>query len=110
MTNNEIAMEVSDQEFDEIIKNGHKLVVVDFFAEWCMPCLMLSPVIEELASEIKEVKFVKINVDDNKDLARRYQVSSIPCLVLFKDGNEVDRLVGNQSSEDIEGKIKEYLN
>ena len=56
MENNESAMEISDQEFNEIIKNGHKLVVVDFFAEWCMPCLMLSPVIEELAEEMKEVK------------------------------------------------------
>ena len=102
-------MEISDQEFNEIIKNGHKLVVVDFFAEWCMPCLMLSPVIEELAEEMKEVKFVKINVDDNKELAGKYQVSSIPCLILFKDGKEVERLIGNQTQEEIENKINENL-
>jgi|TARA_B100001971_G_C18045284_1_gene459855 thioredoxin 1 len=109
MENNESAMEISDQEFNEIIKNGHKLVVVDFFAEWCMPCLMLSPVIEELAEEMKEVKFVKINVDDNKELAGKYQVSSIPCLILFKDGKEVERLIGNQTQEEIENKINENL-
>ena len=102
-------MEISDQEFNEIVKNGHKLVVVDFFAEWCMPCLMLSPVIEELAEEMKEVKFVKINVDDNKELAGKYQVSSIPCLILFKDGKEVERLIGNQTQEEIENKINENL-
>ncbi|MAH06869.1 thioredoxin [Candidatus Pacearchaeota archaeon] len=109
MENNESAMEISDQEFNEIVKNGHKLVVVDFFAEWCMPCLMLSPVIEELAEEMKEVKFVKINVDDNKELAGKYQVSSIPCLILFKDGKEVERLIGNQTQEEIENKINENL-
>ncbi|MAG02001.1 thioredoxin [Candidatus Pacearchaeota archaeon] len=109
MEKNESALEITDKEFDEIIANGHKLVLVDFFAEWCMPCLMLSPVIEELAEEIKEVKFVKVNVDDNKILAGKYGISSIPCMILFKDGKEVDRLIGNQTAEDIESKIRGYL-
>jgi thioredoxin 1 len=92
------------------LDNDTKMFVAnDIIHHNCMPCLMLSPVIEELAEEMKEVKFVKINVDDNKELAGKYQVSSIPCLILFKEGKEVDRLIGNQSQEDIEEKINEHL-
>ena len=107
--NIESAVELSDEEFNEMINNSHKLVVVDFYAEWCMPCLMLAPVIEELAENIKEVKFAKINVDDNQALAGKYNVSSIPCLIIFKEGKEVDRIIGNQSQEVIEEKIKSHL-
>jgi len=106
---NESAVEITDEEFEDIVKNGHKLVVVDFFAEWCMPCLMLSPVIEELADKMKEVKFVKINVDDNQELARKFKISSIPCLVIFKDGVEVSRMVGGQTGEEIEGRLSGFL-
>ena len=106
---NDSAMEVTEQEFDELINNSHKLVVVDFFAEWCMPCLMIAPVIEELAKEMKQVKFVKINLDDNQELARKYNVSSIPCLIIFKDGKAIDRIIGAQPRENIEKKIGEWL-
>lgn len=106
---NESAMEITDQEFNEIIDNSHKLVVVDFFAEWCMPCLMLSPVIEELAEKMKDVKFIKLDVDENKELSKKYDVSSIPCLIVFKDGEEVYRMTGNQTSEDIEEKLRGFL-
>ncbi len=107
--NNESAIEISDEEFDEIINNSHKLAVVDFFAEWCMPCLMITPVIEELAEKLEKVKFAKINVDDNQKLAKKYNVSSIPCLVVFKNGKEVGRIIGNQTAEAIENKIKNFL-
>ena len=106
---NDSEMEVTEKEFKEIISNGHKLVVVDFYAEWCMPCLMLAPIIDDLAEEIKEVKFVKINVDENQELASKYNVSSIPCLIVFKEGKEVDRLIGAQDGEVIEEKVKGYL-
>jgi len=109
MVNNESAMEISEQEFQEIIENSYKLVVVDFFAEWCMPCLMLSPVIEELADRIEDVKFVKINVDENKNLAERYNVSSVPTLIVFKEGKEIARINGNIPGNEIEEKIKSYL-
>ncbi len=109
VSRNESSMEITDQEFNEVINNSHKLVFVDFFAEWCMPCLMIAPVIEDLASEMKEVKFVKINVDDNRELAEKYVISSIPCMILFKDGKEVDRIIGNQTAENIEKKIKKHL-
>jgi len=109
MVGNESAMEITDQEFNEIINNSHKLVVVDFFAEWCMPCLILSPVIEELAEQMKEVKFVKINVDDNREISEKYKIINLPCLIVFKDGKEVDRIIGSRTGEEIEEKLKVFL-
>lgn len=107
---NDSAMEVTNEDFNELINNSHKLVVVDFFAEWCMPCLIVSPIIEELAEEMKNVKFVKINSDDNQDLLRKYNISTIPCLVVFKDGKEIGRIIGAQPKENIEEKINNWLN
>jgi len=106
---NDPEAEITNEEFNELINNSHKLVVVDFFAEWCMPCLMLAPVIDELAENMKEIKFVKINVDDNQELSGKYDVSTIPCLVIFKEGKEVSRIIGNQTAEVIERKLKEFL-
>lgn len=102
-------MEITDEEFEKIINNSHKIVVVDFFAEWCMPCLMLSPIIEDLAEQMKEVKFVKINIEDNPRLASKFNVSSIPCLVIFKEGKEINRIIGANSSDVIEKKIKKIM-
>jgi thioredoxin 1 len=105
----ESQMDITKEEFKEIINNSHKLVVVDFFGEWCMPCLMISPIIDELAEQMKEVKFVKIDIDENRALANSLNVSSIPCLIIFKKGKEAGRIIGAQSQEAIEEKIKEYL-
>jgi thioredoxin 1 len=104
---NDLVTEITSQEFPGFIEN--KLVLVDFFAEWCMPCVMLTPVLEEIAGEIKNVKFAKINIDGNQETAAKYGVSSIPCLIIFKDGEEIDRIIGAQPSEVIEEKIKEHL-
>ena len=108
---NDTESEITEDEFKEIINNGHKLVVVDFFAEWCMPCIMMAPIIDELAEEdsMKEVKFVKLNIDENQVLAQKHNVSSIPTLIIFKDGEEIDRIIGGQSGEMIEEKLKSYL-
>ena len=107
----ESQMDVTDEEFNEIINNSHKVVVVDFYAEWCMPCLMISPIIDELSEseEMKEVKFVKMNIDENKELANELKISSIPCVIIFKEGEEVDRIIGAQPAEVIEERIKKYL-
>tara|TARA_Y100000310_G_scaffold306787_1_gene348242 strand:- start:8871 stop:9203 length:333 start_codon:yes stop_codon:yes gene_type:complete len=102
-------MEVTDEEFKDIINNSHKVVVVDFYAEWCMPCLMISPIIDELSEKMKEVKFVKMNLDENQKLAQSLNVSSIPCIIFFKEGEEVDRIVGAQPQEAIEETIKKLL-
>lgn len=86
--------------FDSLISDG--VVVVDFFANWCGPCKMLGPVLEELSSSRGEVKVVKIDVDQEEDLARRFGVMSIPALYLFKDGQQVDSRVGFMPLSDLE--------
>jgi thioredoxin 1 len=110
---NDSAIEVTEEEFRSILSdcnnNSHKLVVVNFFAEWCMPCLMLSPVIEELAEKMNEVRFTKINIDDNSGLAGKFRISSIPCIVVFREGKEIDRIIGAQTCEIIEERLKKIL-
>ena len=99
--------EISEKEFTEVISN--KLALVDFFAEWCMPCVMMSPIIEELAERMKNVKFAKINVDENQALASKFKVMSIPTLIVFKEGREIDRIIGSQGADSIEEKLKKHL-
>ncbi len=100
--------EISEKEFQE--KINEMFVVVDFFAEWCMPCLMMSPIIEELAKKFKgKIEFVKVNVDDNSSLANKLGIMSIPTLVIFKEGKEIERLTGAISSEQLEEKLKSLV-
>ena len=100
----------NDSNFDEIIKeNQEKLIVVDFFADWCMPCVMMGPVFERLAEKNKQAKFCKINVDDASKIAQDYEISSIPCIIFFKDGQEVDRITGGLSEDLFQEKISDYL-
>lgn len=101
--------EIDGKEFSEIVNEKTKVALVDFFAEWCMPCVMMAPVIEELASKFKKVKFAKCNIDDNSELASKFKVMSIPTLIIFKDGKEAERLVGSRPANDIEDKLKKYL-
>ena len=79
---------LKDENFQEEIKSG--LVLVDFYADWCGPCRMISPVVEELSNEIKELKVIKVNVDEREDVAKMYGIMSIPTLILFRDG-EIDK-------------------
>ncbi|MCI6914664.1 MAG: thioredoxin [Lachnospiraceae bacterium] len=85
-----------DQKFEEEVLKSDKPVLVDFWATWCGPCKMLSPIVDELSEEVDTVKFVGVDVDQSERLAIKYGISSIPCLVLFKDGEEVKRTVGVQ--------------
>ena len=81
--------------FDETISSSEVPVVVDFWAEWCGPCKMIAPILDEIASEqAGKLKIAKLNVDDNPDIARRFDVMSIPTLIVFQDGQPVKRLVG----------------
>ncbi len=91
-----MSLALTKENFDEII-NGDKPVLVDFWATWCGPCKMLAPTIEELAEELKdEVVVAKLDVDKAQEIAVKYQVMSIPTLILFKDGKEVKRTVSFQ--------------
>ena len=85
--------------FDSLVSEG--VVIVDFFANWCGPCRMLGPVLEELSNSRSEVNVVKIDVDQEEDLARRFGVMSIPALYLFKNGKQVDNKVGFMPLEDL---------
>lgn len=85
---------INEKEFKEEVLKENKLVVVDFFASWCGPCKMLSPILEELQKENEEIKVVKMDIDDNPNVVVEYGVQSIPTLKLFKGGEEVATKVG----------------
>lgn len=109
MANNDKVPELAGNgSFDKFIGEG--LTLVDFYAEWCMPCLMMAPVLDELAETFKgKIKFGKINVDDAGELAQKFQVSSIPNMILFKDGEIVEKFIGAQSADEFEEKLKKFL-
>ncbi len=87
--------QVTTESFDNDVLQSDTPVLVDFWAEWCGPCRMVAPVLDEVAEEMNgQVRIAKVNVDENRELAFKYQVSSIPTLILFKDGEVADRVLG----------------
>jgi len=107
MTDKDKVPELTNGEFEEFVKDG--TVLVDFFAEWCMPCLMMAPVIDELSEKFKgKIKFGKVNVEDNQEIAKKFEVSSIPNLILFKDGKPVENFVGSVGAEELEEKLGKF--
>ena len=97
---------MSEEEFDALLKEETKPVLTDFWATWCGPCRMLGPVIDQLGSELTDVKVCKIDVDANQDLAAKYKVETIPTLVVFEGGKEVKRSVGVQPKPAILAMLK----
>jgi thioredoxin 1 len=98
---------VSDQSFKSEVESGGT-VLVDFWAPWCGPCKMIAPVLEELSTELPEVKIAKLNVDDNQESASRFGVMSIPTLIIFKDGQPVDKVVGFQSKDALKNVLARH--
>jgi thioredoxin 1 len=104
------AQEVKDSDFKAEVLQHPSLVLVDFWASWCAPCRTMSPIIDAVAAEyVGRVKIVKLNIDENPGTAAEYAVMSIPTMVLFKDGKEIERLVGFISQRNLSEKIKSNL-
>jgi len=99
---------LTTKDFDNFI-SSHKVAVVDFWAEWCAPCLILAPIIEELAQDYPQVGFGKVNSDEEPEIASRYGVMSLPTVIFFKNGEPVDEVIGAVPREEIETRIKALL-
>ncbi len=105
-----MAMEIKSETFDSFVNQPDKTVLVDFWASWCGPCRMLSPVVDEVSREHADTLSVgKVNVDDCPDLARKFGVMSIPTLLLFKDGQLVDQQVGYMPKEKLNQMVEKAL-
>ncbi len=101
---------VTEKEFDTQVLKAEQPVLVDFWAEWCGPCRMIAPIVEELATEYDgKVKVVKVDVDENNGVANRYGIMSIPTLGIFKGGEMVDRLVGYMPKPELKRRLERIL-
>jgi thioredoxin 1 len=96
----------NEANFDQLVLNSDVPVLVDFYADWCGPCRMIAPVLDDLAQEATDAKIVKVNVDEGPQLAARYGISSIPSLLVFKDGEVVDRHIGLANEAQLKSMIE----
>ena len=101
-------IDTSDSDFDVVTKSGN-WVLVDFWAPWCGPCKMIAPILEEIAVEQENIKIAKVNVDDSPDLARRYEIMSIPALIVFENGEPAKKLIGAKPKGALLEEIGEFL-
>ena len=99
-------IDLTKENFQAEITESDKPVLVDFWAVWCGPCQMMAPILHELEAEMPDVQIGKVNVDEQMDLARQFRVVSIPTLIIFKNGQEVRRLVGVTSKEELKDALK----
>jgi thioredoxin 1 len=105
-----MAIAINSQNFDQEIKNSEKPIVIDVFATWCGPCQYMAPVFEELSKEMGEkYKFAKINIDEERELAVQYNVSSIPTFIFIKNNEVIGREMGYMDKETLKKKIEEIL-
>ena len=98
-------IKVTAEDFEQEVLKAEQTVLVDFWAQWCGPCRMLSPIVEQIAEEHPEIKVCKVNIDEEASLAIDYKVMSIPTLLVFKNGEKVNMSIGVQSKSDIEAMI-----
>lgn len=102
-------IKVSDDNFEEEVLQADKLVLVDFWADWCNPCQMVAPVVEKLDDNFDDLKVAKLNVDQNNQIASKYGINGIPALLLFKDGEKIEKMVGVKPYQEYEKVIKQQL-
>ena len=105
-----MVLEINTDNFDTEVINNSGVTVVDFFADWCGPCRKMGPILEEVETELNsKVKFAKINTDNNIEMAKKYQVSGLPTLMIFKGGEPVERLVGLMPKSSIITNIEKHI-
>lgn len=97
---------ISEKDFNKVISNKEKKVIVDCYAEWCGPCRMLSPIIDELKEEVDSCEFYKLNVDEAENISREYGIMSIPTVLIFKDGKEINKSIGLKTKEELKELIE----
>ena len=105
-----MTQKISQTNFQQEVLNKKGLVFVDFYAEWCGPCKMTEPIIEDLSKEMSDISFTKVDVDQDGELAQQYNVSSIPTFVMFKDGQVVGQAIGAMGKEGFEDMIAKAKN
>lgn len=99
---------INKEEFEKEVIKSEKLVLVDFFATWCGPCQMLAPILDDLSKENEDFEIVKIDIDQERDLAIENKIEFVPTVVIFKNGKEVDRMTGVMDKNEILEKIEQY--
>jgi len=105
---NDKVPELTNGEFEDFAKEG--VVFIDFSADWCMPCVMMGPVIDELSEKFKgKIKFGKIDVGENKEIAQKFNVSAIPNFIILKDGELKEQIIGAVSADELEEKLNGFL-
>lgn len=102
-------IELNEDNFEKEVLKSDKPVLVDFWADWCGPCKMMAPIFEKVFKEFTKIKFAKLDVQSNKSLANKYDVTGIPCLILFENGKEKDRITGYLPEEQLKEKIKAII-
>jgi thioredoxin 1 len=103
-------VQITDQDFDEQVIKGNGLILVDFWAEWCGPCRMIAPILDELAGEYEgQVTIAKLNVDENREAAARFGIRSIPTILFFKNGAQVEQIIGALSKSALKAKVQQHL-
>lgn len=100
---------VNSQNFNEEVINSERVILVDFFATWCGPCQMLGPVLEKISTSRADFDIAKVDIDQAADLASRYRIEVVPTMLIFKDGNIVDRMEGYLDENTIASKMAQYI-